>query len=349
MNKVPLFRVMLASLLFFFTPLSLAIAVDGDNKERLVTEHKASPSAFNYLRLMQQAYRTKNYELIYLSTLHKQLEPMQLIHAVVDGQEVSYFRYLNGTIRESLQYAGKISYFEQGTAAYTLQSRHDRHVFANITNFDYEKGQANYDYVILGKGRIAGKQSIAIRMISKDEYRYNYVIWCDLQYFLPLRLDTLTPSNVVLEQLMVVSLKFSEAPNPWLVKLTKNSRPEIVHIRESRTDKNSQWKLSWLPAGFTIVKQDQHQLVMNDNEPVSYIMIDDGIVNASIYISGKKLALDEQQKLIRRGATVLYTEQRGVTEFNVVGNIPVTTAKRLVESLIKVVKDDNGKGENNSD
>jgi len=319
----------------------MAIAVDGNNKELIVSEEKALPSAIEYLQLMQKSYQTENYEIIYLSSLNKQLEPMQLIHGVVDGQEVSYFRYLNGNIRESLQYNGEISYFEQGTAAYTLQSRHNRHVFANVANFDYEKGLQNYDYVILGKGRIAGKASIAIRMISKDEYRYNYVIWCDLQSLLPLRLDTLAPSNVALEQLMVVSLKRSEKPNPWLVKLTQNTRPEIVHIRESTTDKDSQWRVNWLPPGFAVVKQDQHKLVLNENEPVSYLMLNDGIVNVSIYISAKKLALDDKQKLIRRGATVLYTEQRGATEINVVGDIPVITAKRLVESLVLVVKDDN--------
>ena len=341
MNRIPIFRAMLATALLFFTPLTMATVTNSDNKKQVVTEDQAPPSAIEYLQMMQQAYQTTNYELIYLGSLLKQLEPMQLIHGVVDGKEVTYFRYLNGAIRESLQYDGAISYFEQGTPAYTLQSQHNRHVFANMAHFDYQKGQNNYDYIILGKGRIAGKKSIAIRMISKDEYRYSYVIWCDLQSFLPLRLDTLTPANVLLDQLMVVSLNRSESANPWLVKLTENNRPEIVHIRESATDNRSQWELSWLPVGFTVVKQDQHKLLMNDNEPVSYIMIDDGIVNASIYISVKKLALDEKQKLIRRGATVLYTEQHGNIEINVVGDIPAITAKRLVESLTLVVKDDN--------
>ncbi len=331
---------MLASLLLLFTSLTMAITAGG-NKEIKEKQVQFTPSAIEYLQWMQQAYQTKNYEIIYLSSLYKQPEPMQLIHGVVDGQEVSYFRYLNGGIRESIQYAGKISYFEQGTPGYTLISHYNRHVFANVANFDYQKGQQNYDYVILGKDRIAGKLSIAIRMISKDEYRHSYVIWCDLKSFLPLRLDTLSPSNSVLDQLMVVSLKSYEKVNPWLVKLTQNTRPEIVHIRESSTDNIPQWKMGWLPAGFTVVKQDQHKLVMNESEPVSYIMLDNGIVNVSIYISIKKLALDESQKIVRRGATVLYTEQRDNIEINVVGDIPTITAKKLVESLVLVETSDN--------
>lgn len=338
MKKSSFFTVVVTTLLLLLAPLSFAIEVD--SKEPIPSEKKEQYSAIKYLQLMQKAYQEKNYELLYLSSLQNQLEPMQFIHGVVDGQQVTYFRYLNGPIRESLQYNGNISYFSQGAPAYTLKVHHSSSVFSNIANFDYEKGRSSYEYVILGKGRIAGKQSIAIRVISKDKYRHSYVVWCDLQSYLPLRLDTLSQSNSVLEQVMVISLNISDEVSPWLEKLTQQILPEIVHIPQSIIDNNSAWEPTWLPNGFEIVKDNQHKLIMHENEPVSYVLLNDGIVNVSIYISIKKIALDEKQKLIRRGATVLYTEQRGNIEINVVGDIPAITAKRLVES-IGLVKNDN--------
>lgn len=339
MNRRPFFSAIVASVLLLFTHLSMAIEATGNNETSIAVENKVQHSAIQHLQLMQQAYKEKNYEILYLNNLQNQLEPMQLIHGKVDDEEVSYFRYLNGAIRESLQYKGKISYFEQGAPAYTLESRHNRTVFAHIAEYDLEKGKVNYEYVILGKGRIAGKQSIAVRMISKDEYRNSYVIWCDLESNLPLRLDTLSQSNVVLEQIMVVSLNTTEQANPWLEQVVQQTLPEIVHIPQSTTNNTSHWKANWLPKGFVVVKDDQHKLLMHENEAVSYIMLDDGIVNVSIYISNKKIALDEKQKIIRRGATILLSEQRAGIEFNVVGNIPVLTAKRLIES-IELVKND---------
>jgi sigma-E factor negative regulatory protein RseB len=340
MNRNSIFSTIVVWILLLFSPLGIATEADGNNKALIDAHESKLPSAVEYLQLMQRAYENANYEILYLSSLQKQLEPMQLIHGIIDGQEASYFRYLNGVIRESLQFDGKISYFEQGRPPYTLKSNHNRSVFANIANFNFGKSKQNYDYVILGKGRIAGKASIAIRMISKDEYRYSYVIWCDLESSLPLRLDTINQSNVVVEQIMVVSLNVSEVSNPWLVKLTKNTLPGIVHIPRLTTDNSSQWKVTWLPTGFSVVKDDQHQLLIHENEPVSYILLNDGIANVSIYISGKKMALDEQQKLIRRGATILYTELQGTIEVNVVGDIPVVTAKRLAKSIV-LVTDDN--------
>ena len=297
---------------------------------------KESLTALEYLQRMQKSYKELNYELLYLSRLQNQIDPKQLIHGVIDKQEIAYFRYLNGAMRESLQFAGKTSYFEQGSQAYSLQSTHNSSVFANIVNFDFENGRNSYEYIILGKSRIAGKQSIAIRMVSKDDYRYSYIVWLDVDSYLPLRLDTLNKSNIILDQIMVVSLHITETVNPWLENLSQQQLPQLLHLPQLSQQQASQWKVNWLPTGFKVIKDDRHKLVMYDNEPVSYIMLNDGIVSVSIYISTKKITLNAKQKIIQRGATVLYTYQKGDIEINIVGDIPVATAKRLVESVTKV-------------
>lgn len=335
--KLPLFFTRLMTSLFIVTScvtlaveenVHLNINANNVKKERL--------TAIEYLQLMQKSYKELNYELVYLNNLQNKVEPKQLIHGVIKDQEIAYFRYLNGAIRESLQYLQKISYFEQGSQAYTLQSMHNRSVFTNIASYDYEKGKDSYEYIILGKGRIAGKQAIAIRMISKDEYRYSYIVWLDVDSHLPLRLDTLNKSNLILDQVMVVSLLISEAVNPWLEKLSQQALPQLLDFAQSSQQQESKWKINWLPTGFKIVRNDQHKLIMHENEPVSYIMLNDGIVSVSVYISAKNIPLDEKQKTIKRGATVLYTFQQGDVEINVVGEIPAITAKKIIESISKV-------------
>jgi len=332
-----LFTTLLTAVFIVVSSAAFATQVNGAVKvDDVIVEKREALTAIEYLHFMQKSYKELNYELLYINSLENQVEPKQLIHGVIDDQEIAYFRFLNGVMRESLQTPEKISYFEQGTQAYTLESAFNRSVFANIANFDYVKGQDSYDYIILGKNRIAGKQVIAIRMISKDEYRHSYIVWLDVESYLPLRLDTLNKSNLILDQVMVVSLLISEKVNPWLEKLSKQQLPQLLNIPQASQKESSQWKVNWLPTGFKVVRNDQHKLVMHENEPVSYIMLNDGIVSVSVYISAKKIALDEKQKIIQRGATVLYTYQTGEIEINIVGEIPVVTAKRLIESISKV-------------
>jgi len=328
------FTTLVTGALVLFT--SVAFAIQPTQSVADNVEKKEGLSAIEYLHFMQVAYKNLNYEILYLNNLKNTVEPKQLIHGVINDQEIAYFRYLNGAMRESLQYMGKISYFEQGSQAYTLQSTQNQSVFANIANFDYEKGLESYEYIILGKGRIAGKTAMAIRMISKDQYRYSYIVWIDIESHLPLRLDTLNSSNIILEQIMVVSLQVSGQINPWLESLSHQKLPELFHLPQTSNRLGSLWKVGWLPTGFKVVKDDQHKLVMYENEPVSYIMLNDGIVSVSIYISAKKLALDKKQKIIQRGATVIYTYQKNNFEINIIGEIPVATAKRLIESISMV-------------
>ncbi|WP_019616421.1 MucB/RseB C-terminal domain-containing protein [Psychromonas ossibalaenae] len=340
MKRQQFFTTLVISIFALISNVGFAVEVNEQvevSKPAQAVEAKVEKlTAIEYLQLMQAAYNEKNYEILYLNGLQNQIEPKQLIHGVIDGKELSYFRYLNGVMRESLQYSGKVSYFEQGAQAYTLESAQDRSVFANIANFDYSIGQNSYEYIILGKGRIAGKRAIAIRMISRDDYRYSYVVWLDIDSYLPLQLDTLDKSNIILEQVMVVSLVVTEQVNPWLEKLSQQQLPQVLHLNKPSPGHASLWKVNWLPTGFKVVKDDLHNLVMKENEPVSYIMINDGIVSVSIYISTKKIALAEKQKIIQRGATVLYTSQKNNIEYNVVGDIPVITAKRLIESITRV-------------
>ena len=333
--KHRLFLVVLVSLLSLIVSPQLSANAEAPTPQQ---DHnkKALPTALTYLNKMKQSYQALNYKLLYLNTAQNQIEPKQLIHAVIDGKRIAYFYYLNGPMREYLQFDGKISFYQQGNQAYSLASNHDQSAFANIANFDFENGNRSYEYIILGKDRIAGKKAIAVRMISKDEFRYSYIVWIDLDSYLPLRLDIINQANLILEQTMVVSLNVSEMPDPWLEKLSNQITPEVFHLSQNNIADTSEWQLDWLPIGFKVIKDDQHKLMMQDSDPVSYLMLNDGIVTVSVYISNKHSLLMENKNIIQRGATLIYTKQEENAEINIIGEVPVSTAEKIAASIKRV-------------
>ena len=331
--KHRLFLVALVSLLSLL--VSPQLIASSEVLQSQVKRHNTDtlPTALAYLNKMKQSYRELNYKLLYLNTAQNQIEPKQLINGIIDGKRIAYFCYLNGDMRESLQFDGKISFYQQGNQAYSLASHRDQSAFANIANFDFENGNSSYEYIILGKDRIAGKKAIAIRMISKDDYRYNYIVWIDLDSYLPLRLDIINKTNLILEQTMVVSLNVSETADPWIEQLSTKITPEALNLSQSILSEITKWDLGWLPPGFKVIKDDEHKLMMRDNDPVSYIMVNDGIVAVSVYISDKKSKAVQQKKIIQRGATLIYTTQQEKTEINIIGEIPVITAEKIASSI----------------
>lgn len=336
MQRTATFKTFFTLLIILISSLSLAAKTELPLKTD--AENKGLLTALEYLQLMQYSYKKLNYELIYLDNSQKQVDPKQLIHGVVDQQEIAYFRFMNGAMRESLQFAGKISYFEQGKPAYTLHSMHNHSVFAHIANFDFAKGLQSYEYILLGKGRIAGKQSVAIRMISKDEYHYSYVVWLDVNSYLPLRLDTLNRENKILQQTMVMSLHISDTINPWLKQLSEQQLPQLLHLHQNQQQQASNWKVGWLPEGFKVAKNIQHKLATHDNEPVSYIMLTNGLVTASVYISTRKPSLSNKRKVVQQGARLLYTYPKENIEINLIGEVPRAAAKRIIESVNRADK-----------
>jgi len=330
--KHQLFLVGLFSLSTLFVSSEVA-ATTGITKPNVGQNEKhVRLTALAYLENMEQAYKELNFELLYVNTGGSKIEPKQLIHGVIDGKRIAYFCYLNGSIRESLQFDGKISFYEQGNQAYSLASRRDQSVFSNITSFDFKNGTKNYEYIILGKSRIAGKKAIAIRMVSKDEFRYSYIVWLDLNSYLPLRLDTISKENIIIDQTMAISLKVTETINPWIEQLSEKRIPDVLHLAKMDVDEAAKWQLHWIPEGFKIVKNDQHKLMMHDREPVSYIMISDGIASVSIYISNTQFS-SEQQNIIQRGGTLLYTKHQENVEVNIIGEIPIAAAERVASSI----------------
>lgn len=327
MNKFSRRFFTLLVLFFFIAPvfavntLALGNSLDAVSKEK---------TAIVYLQKMQKAYTEKNYEILYVTSLQSEVEPMQLLHGVIDGEGLTYIRYLNGAIRESLQSSSQISYFEQGNQPYTLATNVDRSVFAKITHFNYKAGLNSYSYVVVGKGRIAGKRALVIHLISKDPYSYSYMIWLDLKSSLPLRLDTITNRNLLIEREEVVSLFVTEDVNPWLMKISQKRLPQLVHI--NKTKSKSLWKLNWLPPGFKIIKSDQHKLDSNDNKSVSYLMLSNGIVRVSVYISAIKSATGKE-KIIQHGSTLIYTLKQGRREVTIIGEIPIQNAQRIVQAI----------------
>lgn len=293
-------------------------------------------SALNHLQMMQVALKEKNYEMLYFSSQQGITQPLQLIHGIINNKEVNYLSFLNGPIRETLQYDGNISYFEQGKSFYTLKTKRDLSNFNKIANYNLQSNALYYDYIILGKGRIAGKQALAIKVNAKDKYRYSYVIWIDTASSLPLRFDILNTNNLIIEQEMVASLYITETANPWLTNLInkKITIPSATEVPGQQFTKQSEWKLKWIPPGFKLLKSNMHKLKTTDKEMVSYLMITNDLSTVSIYISQQNIPLDKNKSLIYKGSLLLYSAKKGNREINIIGNIPKETAVKLANSLV---------------
>lgn len=296
------------------------------------------PSAEALLQQMQRAYHHYNFELSLIKVRQGTIEPLRFSHAVSEQSELSHLIYLNGRPSEYLKRNNEISFFEAGADPYTLSGARMPGFWSAVLGMNLEQVLKSYDPVVTGRNRIAGLPVQVVRLAPKDPSKYGFVLWLEQASGLLLRLDLIDEGGNLVEQFMGVDLRIMPEPSSWLLALDKVTLPRAVTTEQAYQAPQQElgWAPGWLPKGFRVMSTDRHPLV-GTGEMVDYMMVSDGLVDVSIYLSAPESGMGDQ--LVRQGATsLLRLLNDHKVEVTVVGEVPAQTAQRIAESLHSLAK-----------
>ena len=297
-----------------------------------------TPSAEALLQQMQRAYHHYNFELSLIKVRQGTIEPLRFSHAVSEKSELSHLICLNGRPSEYLKRNNEISFFEAGSDPYTLSGARMPGFWSAVLGMNLEQVLKSYDPVVTGRNRIAGLPVQVVRLAPKDPSKYGFVLWLEQASGLLLRLDLIDEGGNLVEQFMGVDLRIMPEPSSWLLALDKVTLPRAVTTEQAYQAPQQElgWAPGWLPKGFRVMSTDRHPLV-GTGEMVDYMMVSDGLVDVSIYLSAPESGMGEQ--LVRQGATsLLRLLNDHKVEVTVVGEVPAQTAQRIAESLHSLAK-----------
>ena len=297
-----------------------------------------TPSAEALLQQMQRAYHHYNFELSLIKVRQGTIEPLRFSHAVSEKSELSHLIYLHGRPSEYLKRNNEISFFEAGSDPYTLSGARMPGFWSAVLGMNLEQVLKSYDPVVTGRNRIAGLPVQVVRLAPKDPSKYGFVLWLEQASGLLLRLDLIDEGGNLVEQFMGVDLRIMPEPSSWLLALDKVTLPRAVTTEQAYQAPQQElgWAPGWLPKGFRVMSTDRHPLV-GTGEMVDYMMVSDGLVDVSIYLSAPESGMGEQ--LVRQGATsLLRLLNDHKVEVTVVGEVPAQTAQRIAESLHSLAK-----------
>jgi len=248
---------------------------------------------------------------------------------------VAHLSYLDGKAIEYLQRENEYTFFENSHDPYTLKDARFPGIWSSLVSMPLSRVLQSYDPVLAGRSRVAGVVAQVVRLVPKEADKYGFMLWVDEQSHLLLRVDMVEREGNLVEQLLGVDLELQNKPAPWLVTLANSKLPPALALEDAYPAPQQQlnWQVTWLPDGFKVLSQDRHQLVTT-SMPVDYMMLSDGLVDLSVYVSRVDPKQAVRQQLIRQGATSLvsFVNEVGV-EITVVGEVPAETAKRIAESV----------------
>ncbi|WP_199525154.1 MULTISPECIES: MucB/RseB C-terminal domain-containing protein [unclassified Pseudoalteromonas] len=286
---------------------------------------------------MAEAVHTRNFDASFVVVKGQAMEPYRWLHAKQGNVELEHLSLLNGAGLEMARVNDQVTYFEPHSEPYSVQTDSIAGPIPEVLFKNIERLSAQYDFVLGGKGRIAGRSAQLVRIESKDEYKFNYWIWLDLESSLLLKSAYVNHKGEMLEQLQLTHISVTEQPAQMLLEMQNRDFPPPLPVSEIDNESTgsavNNWKIGWLPAGFKLLKSDRHKLDLN-NELTDYYLYSDGFVEVSVFVQ-RPLPGKRPSGALSSGATTVYVHNGGSFDVSVVGNIPAMTAKAIAESVAR--------------
>lgn len=210
-----------------FTALSLSLLLSSiASAEEL--------SAKQSLDKMTQALDNLNYEIAFVQTTPANMDSFRYRHIKQDNKTYAQLVTLDGRQQEIIQRDNLVSYFQPNAQAFTLNSGNIVDAMPAVVRANFDKLSSDYDFVKLGKDRVAGRFADTIRIVPKDDFRYQYLVFIDEENGLLLRSDMLDREGKLLDQFRVVTLYIDDRLRGLTDYINKVSLPPL--LKESKNE-----------------------------------------------------------------------------------------------------------------
>ncbi|XTZ39402.1 sigma-E factor regulatory protein RseB [Salmonella enterica] len=289
----------------------------------------ADVSSGALLQQMNVASQSLNYELSFISMNKLGVESLRYRHARVNDQPLAQMLQLDGPRREVVQRGNEISYFEPGLEPFTLNGSYIVDSLPSLVYTDFKRLTPYYDFISVGRTRIADRLCEVIRVVARDGTRYSYIVWMDAETHLPMRVDLLDRDGETLEQFRVIAFTVNAQVANNMLALSKANLPPLLSVPVG--DKAEfNWLPSWIPQGFSEISSSRRKLPTVDM-PVESRLYSDGLFSFSINVN--RANQNSSDQMLRTGRRTVSTTVRDNAEITVVGELPPQTAKRIADSL----------------
>ncbi|HFZ8995879.1 TPA: sigma-E factor regulatory protein RseB [Citrobacter freundii] len=282
------------------------------------------------LQQMNLASQSLNYELSFVSINKQGVESLRYRHARLDNRPLAQLLQMDGPRREVVQRGNEISYFEPGLEPFTLTGDYIVDSLPSLIYADFKRLAPWYDFISVGRTRIADRLCEVIRVVARDGTRYSYIVWMDTQTKLPLRVDLLDRDGETLEQFRVVTFSVNDSVANSMEMLAKAALPPLLSVPAGEKAKFN-WQVVWLPQGFSEVASSRRPLPTIDNLPIESRLYSDGLFSFSVNVN--RAAQNSGDQILRTGRRTVSTSVRENAEITIVGEIPPQTAKRIADSV----------------
>lgn len=189
-----------------------------------------------WLRKMNQALATRNYDGTFFHLANGRVENMRIVHRVRGGLVTERLMSLDGSDREFVRNNDELTCYLPDQHTILVEPRQDRGPFlGSLPKFDSDVNEF-YRIEALGRDKVLTHPVQEIVVTPRDQFRFGYRLWLDEATAMPLKTQLCDSSGQVIEQILFARLDMPDnIPDSDLTPAVSTAGMRWVRQGASRT------------------------------------------------------------------------------------------------------------------
>ncbi len=286
----------------------------------------AEISGWEWFERSQSSIRQYNFEASFVVIKPNQVDSYRWVHGVQNNTEIEQLMPLEQSGVEILRRDQMVYYIAPEKTPLATNSSTIKELPALLYR-DIAAIKTLYDAVPGGSAQLSGRSAQLLRLTPLQNDRPGYWMWLDSQTGFPLKIDTLTVQNEVLERWVVTHiLPHSTLPEALNVAASADL-PQVAETLPTVSLPESPLELSWLPVGY---QQVPVAAAMVPQQVLEQWLLSDGLHQVSVFVQpGASLPA----QAFRDGATTIFVMPKNQFDVTVIGPVSIESARQIAESV----------------
>ena len=294
-----------------------------------MAQAQASPEALEWLRRIYQATEKLSYTGTFVYQQGEHTETSRITRRAETAGSIEKLEALDGSPREVVRTRDEIRCYLPDSHTVKVDQRRDQRNFPALLPAQVSSLDGYYTIRMDETRRIAGFDCQAIVLAPKDELRYGYQLWADVQTGMLLKARAFNRSGETVEQFTFTQLTIGPVSRERLrpPAVARNWRVEQAAVSPANLAQAG-WSMNADLPGFRKVIEITRTL--RQGQPVRQVVYSDGLAAVSVFIEPLAGRTETPAMgLASMGAVHVYTREVASHLVTVVGETPAESVQRI--------------------
>lgn len=298
-----------------------------------MAQGQTSADAMTLLRRMYQATEKLSYTGTFVFQQGDRSETSRIARLADANGGIEKVEALDGAPREFVRTRDSVKCYLPGSQTVKVDRRGDRRPFPAVLPERIAELARHYTINLGEPARIAGFDCESVVLTPKDDLRYGYHLWADVNSGMLLRSRTVNSRGDTMEQFTFTQLSIGSvsrykvrtrhAARSWRVEDAAVTPADLAA---------SGWTVAADLPGFRKVTEVYRKL--GESQPVGQMVYSDGLAAVSVFIEPLAArAGPVRSGLSSLGAIHIYTREVAEHRVTVVGDAPAASVQRIANTV----------------